>query len=81
MIIPELKRKLLEAFDNGSSRVNVLEEFKEVGGGRKDALDTLRSMRELGDEAFEDRILDLMDVVNGTCLPHIWEGILYDDED
>ena len=75
MIDDDLKRRIDGAIVAGKDVVDVLREFKSNGGTQKDALDTLKSVREKASEQYEDRVLEVMDIASGFCAPHskIWQ--------
>ena len=52
--------------------IKILKEYKDAGGKQNDAYVVLKSLR--GDfkvDSYEDKILELLDVVVGFCSPHI----------
>lgn len=83
MIDRRLKNKLLEAVQKKElfeNIVNVLIDFKYLGGKQNIAYETLKKIRsffiEKGEEDFEDTVLEVMDIVSGYCFPShkIWEN-------
>lgn len=56
--------------------VGLLRDFKARGGTKEAAYEALAQLRaEVALNEYEDRTLDLMDVVEGFCSPHmlVWE--------
>jgi hypothetical protein len=75
-----LKDKIQYHIESGSQIVefhNLLSEFRNSGGLREDAYNTLKDLRlnYSGDEAIDDKILEVMDIVSGFCSPSlkVWE--------
>ncbi|MFJ8459101.1 hypothetical protein ACIQ57_08220 [Lysinibacillus xylanilyticus] len=57
--------------------LKILKEYKDAGGKQNDAYAVLESLREaIKDDSYEDRILELLDVVVGFCSLHvrIWDN-------
>ncbi|WP_374966407.1 hypothetical protein [Lysinibacillus sp. RS5] len=57
--------------------LKILKEYKDAGGKRNDAYAVLESLRAVvKDDSYEDRILELLDVVFGFCSLHvrIWDN-------
>jgi hypothetical protein len=52
----------------------VLIRFKDGGGSQLDAYKVCEQIRQLysENETLEDRIMDVMDIVSGWCMPHKW---------
>ena len=69
----ELRRRL--PTDDLLRLVSVLRDFKAHGGSKDAAYEALIELRaEPGLAGYEDRVLELMDFVQGFCSPHmrIW---------
>jgi hypothetical protein len=59
-----------------SEIVPTLREYRHQGVSRHQIQSALNTLRErASDEETEDRILEIMDIVNGFCSPHliVWE--------
>lgn len=57
--------------------LKILKEYKDAGGKQNDAYAVLESLREaIKDDSYENRILELLDVVVGFCSLHvrIWDN-------
>jgi hypothetical protein len=77
----DLKEQILAAMNRNADLDElwqILLAFKNLGGLQEFAYQTLDEMRPLGDEKFEDTIMDLMDYVSGWCVPRlrIWDTYL-----
>jgi hypothetical protein len=77
----DLKAQLLAMMSQNApfdELYDLVKAFKLSGGSQEEAYQILKEMRPLGDEAFEDRILDLLDIVVGFCHPDfkIWDTYL-----
>lgn len=67
-------RGALQRGDGLADYLPILLEFRRRGLSRADALDVLEALRTDADDAVEDRILEVMDIVFGNCAPHnrVW---------
>ena len=67
-------RDALARGDDLTDYLPILREFRDRGLPRTDALDILQALRAEANEAVEDRILEVMDLVSGYCAPQcrVW---------
>ena len=77
-MIDEFAREVAEALQREPATdgaEQVLRKWRAKGLTAETALLALESLRAGADEATDDRILELMDIVAGFCAPHrrIWE--------
>ena len=49
--------------------LEVIKKYKKSGIGQEEMLKELERIRHLKDEKFEDRILEVMDIISGFCRP------------
>jgi hypothetical protein len=70
---PSLRARLIEelALPDGDV-VAALVEFKNTGGKMHVAYATLATMRDDSNEARDDQVTDVMDLVSGWCSPDLW---------
>jgi hypothetical protein len=79
-VTPELRRELENAIQSAiplEEIVALLRRHKQRGATRDDVYAFLTSLRDsAGDEATQDRIVEVADFVAGFCSPHmrIWDN-------
>lgn len=72
MITSDLKSTIDSAINRNESLLNIsviLKKYKEKGVTQSEAIEMLELMRIDTDENYEDRLLEILDIVTGFCDP------------